>query len=171
MQTDQMQGEGAPAPSIPIFVQFSNLINIWCERLLFVLMVAMIFFTTIQVIFRVFFTALSWTEEITCFLLVYATLVGTAVAFKRGAHIAVTFLVERLPAAGRKTFVVLVQFLGVAFFGVMAVYGALLVSTESLQTSPALQIPMSWVYAIFPVMGAVVIIHLLAGIRQTFGKG
>ena len=62
----------------------------------------MIFFTTLQVVTRVFFTALSWSEEITCFLLVYASLVGAAVAFKRGSHIAVTFIVQRLPAGVQK---------------------------------------------------------------------
>lgn len=171
MQMDQIREEGAPAPSISMLVRLSDLVNNVSEKLLFVLMVAMIFFTTIQVIFRVFFTALSWTEEITCFLLVYATLVGTAVAFKRGSHIAVTFLVERLPGVGRKALSVLVQLLGISFFAVMSIYGALLVKTESLQTSPALQIPMSWVYVVFPVMGFVVILHLLAGIQKAFEKG
>lgn len=170
MATDIIPEEGAPAPSVSMLVRLSDLVNDWSEKLLFVLMVAMIFFTTIQVVFRVFFTALSWTEEITCFLLVYATLVGTAVAFKRGSHIAVTFITQLLPGAGQKTVFVIIQLLGIAFFLVMAVYGALLVKTESLQTSPALMIPMSWVYFVFPVMGSAVILHLLAGIRQTFGK-
>lgn len=171
MAEDKVPQEGAPAPSVSLLVRLSDIVNIWCERLLFLLMVAMIFFTTMQVIFRVFFTALSWSEEITCFLLVYATLVGTGVAFKRGSHIAVTFIVQRLPGAGQKALAVSVQLLGVAFFSVMAFYGALLVKTEALQTSPALQIPMSWVYAVFPVLGSIIILHLLAGMRQTFGKG
>jgi TRAP-type C4-dicarboxylate transport system permease small subunit len=134
-------------------------------------MVAMIFFTTIQVAFRVFFTAFSWTEEITCFLLVYASLVGTAVAFKRGSHIAVTFLAQRLPGAGQKFLAVGVHLLGIAFFAVMVIYGALLMGTESQQLSPGMQVPMAWVYVAFPAVGTVIILHLLAGIRQTLGKG
>ena len=120
-------------------------------------MVAMIFFTTIQVAFRVFFTAFSWTEEITCFLLVYASLVGTAVAFKRGSHIAVTFLTQRLPGAGQKFLAVGVHLLGIAFFAVMVIYGALLMGTESQQLSPGMQVPMAWVYVAFPAVGAVII--------------
>jgi len=170
MATEQKQAEGAAAAPSAL-LQWSDRINGWSEKLLFGLMVAMIFFTTIQVVFRVFFTAFSWTEEITCFLLVYATLAGTAVAFKRGSHIAVTFLAQRLPGAGQKFLAVGVHLLGIVFFAIMVIYGALLMETESHQLSPGLQVPMAWVYIAFPAMGAVIILHILAGIRQTLKKG
>ena len=163
--------EGA-APAAPSrLLQWSDRVNGWSEKLLFGLMLSMIFFTTIQVIFRVFFTAFSWTEEITCFLLFYASLVGAAVAFKRGSHIAVTFIAERLPGAAQKALAVGVHLLGILFFTVIVIHGALLMKTESHQLSPGLQIPMAWVYAAFPVVGAAIILHLLAGIRRTFAKG
>lgn len=168
--TDRKQTEGAAAAPSAL-LQWSDRLNGWSEKLLFGLMIAMIFFTTIQVVFRVFFTAFSWTEEITCFLLVYASLVGTAVAFKRGSHIAVTFLAQRLPGAGQKFLAVGVHLLGIAFFAVMVIYGALLMGTESRQLSPGMQVPMAWVYVAFPAVGTVIILHLLAGIRQTLGKG
>ena len=163
--------EGA-APAAPSrLLQWSDRVNGWSEKLLFGLMLSMIFFTTIQVIFRVFFTAFSWTEEITCFLLFYASLVGAAVAFKRGSHIAVTFIAERLPGAAQKALAVGVHLLGTLFFTVIVIHGALLMKTEFHQLSPGLQIPMAWVYAAFPVVGAAIILHLLAGIRRTFAKG
>jgi TRAP-type transport system small permease protein len=167
MATEKERNEGAEADAPSRLLQWSDRVNGWSEKLLFGLMVAMIFFTTLQVIFRVFFTAISWSEEITCFLLVYASLVGAAVAFKRGSHIAVSFVVQRLPRGGQKILAVGVHLLGIVFFTVIAVFGALLMRTESHQTSPALQIPMIWVYSVFPVLGAVIILHLLAGIRQT----
>lgn len=146
--------------------RLSEQVNLWCERLLFVLMVAMILFSTVQVVFRVFFTALSWTEEITCFLLFYTTLAGTAVACKRGSHIAITFIVRLFPSSLQRSLAVAVHLSGIFFFGVMAYFGALLMKTEATQTSPGLQIPMTWVYAAFPVAGTVVMLHLLAGIVQ-----
>jgi len=167
-QECKQTGEAAASPSF--LLRWSERVNDWSEKLLFVLMLAMIFFTTIQVVFRVFFTAFSWTEEITCFLLFYATLAGTAVAFKRGSHIAVTFIVDRLPGAGRKAAAVVVHFLGILFFAVVAIHGYLLVGTESSQLSPGMQIPMAWIYVAFPVAGTVVVLHLLAGIRKTFTK-
>ena len=155
---------GAPS----VLSRLSDTVNLWCERLLFVLMTAMICFTTLQVLFRVFFTALSWTEEITCFFLFYASLVGTAVACKRGSHIAITFVVRRLPAPVRRILAGTVHMGGILFFGVMAYFGVLLMQTEVLQTSPGLQIPMTWIYAAFPIVGAVAILHLLAEIDRVF---
>jgi hypothetical protein len=57
----QRQTEAAAAASSRL-LRWSDRVNGWSEKLLFGLMLAMIFFTTIQVIFRVFFTAFSWTE-------------------------------------------------------------------------------------------------------------
>ncbi len=161
-------GSGVAARSRLLWA--SDALNLASERLLFVLMLAMILFTTLQVVSRVFFTALSWTEEVTCFLLVAATLVGTAVGFKRGSHIAVTILTERLPAAAGRAVALAVHLLGLAFFAIMAGYGAVLVRTEAGQISPALEISMLWVYAAFPVAGALVILHLLAGMAQTLRR-
>jgi TRAP-type C4-dicarboxylate transport system permease small subunit len=171
MAAEQKTGGAAEASPRPLLLAWSDWINGWSEKVLFGLMLAMIFFTTIQVIFRVFLTALSWSEEITCFLLVYASLVGAAVAFKRGSHIAVTFIVQRLPAGSQKALAILVHLLGIVFFVVTAFYGLLLMKTESHQTSPALMIPMVWVYMIFPVLGGVIILHLLAAIGQTLKRG
>lgn len=170
MLTEKDQGKGDPPLSSSWLLIWSDRINGWSEKALFGLMVAMIFFTTLQVITRVFFTALSWSEEITCFLLVYASLVGAAVAFKRGSHIAVTFIVQRLSAGSQKILMVLVHLLGVGFFAVIAFYGILLMKTESHQTSPAMMIPMVWIYLIFPVLGGVIILHLLAAIGQTLKR-
>jgi TRAP-type C4-dicarboxylate transport system permease small subunit len=96
--------------------------------------------------------------------------VGAAVAFKRGSHIAVSFVVQRIPKRGQKILAVGVHLLGIVFFAIIAVYGVLLMKTEFQQTSPALQIPMVWVYAVFPVLGAAIILHLVVGIRTTLEK-
>ena len=89
-----MQQEGAPRPLLQVF---SDKVNRASEVLLFLLMLLMIGVTTAQVFFRFFFEALTWSEELSCFLLVLASLLAAAVAFKRGTHIAVTFLTQKLP--------------------------------------------------------------------------
>ena len=165
----EKRGGAKAAPPSRLFA-WSDRINGWSEKVLFGLMLGMIFFTTLQIICRVFFTALSWSEELTCFLLVYASLVGAAVAFKRGSHIAVTFIVQRLPAGIQKASAVLVHLLGIGFFVVIAFYGVLLMKTESHQTSPAMMIPMVWVYMIFPILGGIIILHLLTALSQTLKR-
>jgi len=93
------------------------------------------------------------------------------VAFKRGSHIAVTFVTQKLSGGIRKGMAVLVNLLGILFFGIVVLYGALLMKTEAGQTTPAMMISMAWVYAMYPVLGAVVILHLVAGLGEIFGGG
>jgi len=146
-------------------------VNRLSERLLFFLMLLMIGVTTAQVFFRFFFEALTWSEELSCFLLVLASLLGAAVAFKRGSHIAVTFLTQKLPRGLQKGMAVLVNLLGILFFAIVATYGAVLMKTEASQTTPAMMISMSWIYAMYPVLGAVIILHLAAGIGEVLKGG
>jgi TRAP-type transport system small permease protein len=158
----------AEGGSLPLLRRLSDAANRWSERALFVLMMLMVIVTTAQVVFRFFFDALTWSEELSCFLLVCASLVGAAVAFKRGSHIAITFLSERLPQGGKKALALAVHLLGLLFFGIVTWYGVVLMGTEAGQLTPALQISMKWVYLMYPVVGVVVMIHLLDGIARTW---
>jgi TRAP-type C4-dicarboxylate transport system permease small subunit len=141
------------------------------ERLLFFLMLLMIGVTTAQVFFRFFFEALTWSEELSCFLLVLASLLGAAIAFKRGSHIAVTFLTQKLPGSLQKAMAVLVNLLGILFFAIVAYYGAVLMKSEAGQTTPAMMISMAWVYAMYPALGAVIMLHLAAGLGEIVKGG
>jgi TRAP-type C4-dicarboxylate transport system permease small subunit len=134
-------------------------------------MLLMIGVTTAQVVFRFFFEALTWSEELSCFLLVLSSLLGAVIAFKRGSHIAVTFLIERLPEGPRRGLAVLVNLLGMLFFGVVAYYGVVLMGTEAEQTTPALLISMSWIYLMYPVLGGLAILHLLANTVRVLKGG
>ncbi|SMG21108.1 TRAP transporter small permease [Dethiosulfovibrio salsuginis] len=144
-------------------------VNRICEVTLFSLMVFMVGLTMAQIVCRVFFQALVWSEELVRFSLVAASLVGASVAFYRGSHISISFLTDRLPSGLRLAVQVAMRLGAVAFFVVVAWYGWILMGTESFQTTPALGISMRWVYAMYPLFGAVVILHLLAGFADLMG--
>ena len=160
----------AGGASAPLLRRLSDGANKCCEVALFGLMSLMVVVTMAQVICRFFFTALTWSEELSCFLLVLASLVGAAVAFKRGSHIAVTFLVDRLPAAGKKVMATLVDLLGLGFFAIVAVYGAVLMKSEAGQLTPAMQISMKWIYLMYPIVGGVTLLHILDSLLAVWRK-
>ena len=143
------------------FHHLSDRANRVSEAGLFVFMLVMLVVTTLQVVFRFFFTALSWSEEMSCFLLVFVSLLGTAVAFKRGSHIAITFLIDRVPPVTRKILLTFIQFLGLVFFGIVSFYGAGLMRAEATQLTPAMQISMKWVYLMYPLIGVVIMLHMV----------
>lgn len=142
--------------------RWSDRANTVCEIALFVTMVLMTIVTLLQIVFRLWFKALTWSEELTCFLLVAASFLGTAIAFKRGSHIAVTFLMGAMPVPLKRLTLLLIDGVGIAFFAVLTGYGAELCRQEASQMATALSISMSWVYLIFPVTGVVVLLHLIA---------
>lgn len=147
-------------------LELSDKLNHISEVILFFLMVGMIGVTTLQIFCRFFLDALIWSEELTRFMLVGASLLGAAIAFKRGSHIAVTFMVMKLPAPIRKLVALLVQLIGIAFFIIVAYYGAILMNSESYQTTPAMGISMKWVYMMYPLIGGITLIHLISGFRE-----
>jgi TRAP-type C4-dicarboxylate transport system permease small subunit len=166
--TPQPESRGAFAPFVHAL---SDHANRWSERALFVLIAGMVLVTMAQIIFRFLFDALTWSEELACFLLVFASLAGSAVAFKRGSHIAITFLSEKLPKGARRILSTVVYLLGLGFFIIVAVYGVVLMKAEGEQTTPALQISMAWIYLMYPLAGTVTAIHLIDGIVRVWERG
>ncbi|MCX7026783.1 MAG: TRAP transporter small permease [Spirochaetes bacterium] len=148
----------------------SDRVNAVNEAALFVTLVAMVTVTVLQVIFRFFFNALSWSEELACFLLVLASLLGAAVAFKKGSHIAVTFFLDKLPPVAKKVMQTVIGLLGMVFFATVAYYGATLMGSEAGQRSPAMMISMRWIYLMYPIMGAVILLHFADAIVTTWER-
>lgn len=137
---------------------------------LFTTLVAMIVVITAQVIFRVFFTALSWTEELSRYLLVWASFIGTAVAYRKGAHIAVTFGVDALPPTMKRIVQTATSGLIACFFAVTIYYSIFLFNMQVFQVSPAIGIKMRYVYVIIPICFSVMSVHLLCQLFNIWKK-
>ena len=121
----------------------------------------------IQVVFRYALDLpLFWTEEAARYCLVWASLLGAGVALKRGEHIAVTYIVERLPPVLHRPVLLLSRVCIGVILGVVLWGGIRLVAVTHFQVSPALQIPMSVPYMSVPVGAAIMLIHLLASFLE-----
>ncbi|NMC32762.1 MAG: TRAP transporter small permease [Veillonellaceae bacterium] len=153
----------------------SNGIDRAMVGMVFLIMAALVIVTTMQVVFRVAFTALTWSEELSRYLLVWGTFFGATLAYKRGNHIAVTFVIDFFPARLRTGFNVLIYLLSLVFFVVVAQQGVNMIKMQVFQISPALGLPMKYIYWSIPFSLAIMILHALAGImdelHKAFGKG
>ena len=124
---------------------------------------ALVVFT--QVVFRYLLQLpLFWTEETARYCLVWASLLGGGVALYRGQHIAVTYLVDRLPTSLRKLAIRLVQLSVTAIVVVILIGGIDLVMITQRQLSPALRISMSYPYLALPVGSFIMLVHCIATI-------
>ncbi len=152
----------------------STIIDRAMVGMVFLIVAAMVIVTTLQVVFRVAFNALTWSEELSRYLLVWGTFFGATLAYKRGNHIAVTFVIDFFPTRLRVWFNIFTYLLSLVFFIVIAKQGLNMITMQVFQVSPALQLPMKYVYWSIPLSLGIMIIHTLAGIsdelHKAFGK-
>jgi TRAP-type C4-dicarboxylate transport system permease small subunit len=135
------------------------------ERVLMALvMAALLVITMANVIVR-YLTDVSfaYTEEISVWLLVVLTLVGTVSALFTGKHIAVTIVIDQLPQQLRRAGSMLAGIATLAMFVLLAWYGTRMAWDDySYQvTSPALGIP-RWLYTVWlPLLSALVAVRVI----------
>jgi TRAP-type C4-dicarboxylate transport system permease small subunit len=107
--------------------------------------------------------SLAFTEELVVSLFVWLTLLGSAIAFRQGTHLAFTWLVERLPRPLRQASVLLSSTLSVVLFALLVWFGLGQIQSERMlgTTSEALAIPQWWYTAAIPVFGVLTIIRIV----------
>jgi TRAP-type C4-dicarboxylate transport system permease small subunit len=107
----------------------------------------------------------AFTEEISVFLLVFLTLVGSARAFLDGNQIAVTYFVERCARAWKHRLLLFGLGASMLMLGLLAWYGTRMAwdDYELEVTSPGLGWP-QWIYtACLPLLSTLVLARLAQG--------
>ena len=145
--------------------KLSDNLNRLCEGALFVFLSAMAVAVFLQVLFRyALHLPLFWTEEFARYCLVWSSLLGASVALKRGEHIAVTFVLERLTKRSAHVLIMASGISVAVILGVMIWGGIRLVIVTSAQISPALRIPMALPYLALPVCSTIMLCHVMASL-------
>ena len=135
------------------------------QVLLATLMAVMVACVTWQIVSRyVLGNPSSWTEELARFLLVWIGLLGGSYAFRKRMHLGLDLLAERL--SGRSLAIQhRIVNCAVIFFAaaVLVGGGAFLIDLtyDMKQYSPALGVPMAYVYVCLPLSGVMLIIYAL----------
>lgn len=157
-----------------IIIKGIHKISDWLDKigavLCLIMLAAMVVITGMQIVCRVFFTALTWSEEAARYLLVWSTFIGASCVYKHAGHISVTILQGFLPEMGKKALSVIVHIICAAFFALCIYYGAIYAGKMANQLSPAMRIPMCYMYSVVPVGGALMFWHALDAALQSFVK-
>ena len=167
MRSEVKGGAAAPLPMTVegLMERTSDVINRFTEVAVFLIISVMAFDVLIEVIFRyVLLFPLFWTEEFARYCLVWSSLLAAGIALKRGQHIAVSFVTERLPERIR----IVANLAGDMFVATMLAVilwgGIYLVLLTRHQLSPAMRLPMSLPYMAIPIGAAVMLFHVLTSI-------
>ncbi|MDO5548801.1 MAG: TRAP transporter small permease [Eubacteriales bacterium] len=117
------------------------------ELLLAVLLIAITIVMVVQIIMRyVFQNSLTWAEELSCILLVWSGFLSVSYTLRRNTAMRLTMLVAAFPRLVRNAVLLLTQILVMVFFGLLTTYSLALLSNTQ-QITPALGLPMVYVYA------------------------
>ena len=130
-----------------------------------IFLIAMALIMTMNVILRyVFGFSFNWGDEILRYLCIFMAFFGTAAGFNSGVHIGIYVFVENvIPEKARTYFRLFADLVTVAFLCFLTYYGIIMYKriVETGQVSPALHVPMQFIYAVIPVMAILSIIQML----------
>lgn len=116
----------------------------------------------LQVIFRFLIDLpLAWSEELSRYSFIWLTMMVAPICIRLKANIGTGTLTAFPPRAA-----LIVQLCGgvltLVFAGVLLVWGSMLLDVVRFQKSPAIGVPMYWIYAAIPVGAALMIVEIVA---------
>jgi TRAP-type C4-dicarboxylate transport system permease small subunit len=129
-----------------------DFINLAFKPIIAILFSLMIVITFTQVIFRYLLnSALPWAGEITIFLFIWVIFLGAAITLSKGLHIGVDIFTSFLNKKYKNIVLTLTNLLVILFCFLIIVGSAPLIVDNFTQRSPALEIRISYVYAVIPI--------------------
>ncbi len=157
---DPIKQAAAEPPRIPVKI----------EEFLAALAMALICLITFANVLVRYFTdeSFAFTEEISVFLMVVLTFVGTSAAFARNSHIRMSFLVEKLPPRIALYVEIAVMAAAAVLFAILVWYGIRLLADDWNfdTTSPGIGIP-QWIYTLWlPLLCAAIALRILGRIAR-----
>jgi TRAP-type C4-dicarboxylate transport system permease small subunit len=144
-----------------------RVLDVFFKSLLVILFCVLIFTVGANVVGRFIFNfSLAWADELSRFLFIWMIFIGAALAHFRDEHIAIGYLVERLPARAVYAVEIVKEVLILLVLAVL-LWGAWEVMMAHPGRSALLGVPMNWVRASVPI--AAVMIALMSAYRIARG--
>ncbi|WP_221568508.1 TRAP transporter small permease [Alkalihalobacillus sp. TS-13] len=104
----------------------------------------------------------TFTGELLRFLLIWTAILGASYAFGSNQHLAITFLKNKFKGVNRLLIRIINDLFILIFAILIMIKGGLeVVEVTMLQTTPILNLPMGYVYAVLPISGVVIVIYKL----------
>ena len=149
-----------------ILTPISDALDKVCSLLIVLMLGAMVIITGAQIICRTWFTALTWSDEVTRYLLIWSTFLGATVVYRHNGHISVTLVQDAVKPKTAKALRVAVHAICFVLFAVLLYYSTLY-CIKLKKTATAMPIKMKWIYMCIPISMGIMMIHsLLMGTEE-----
>ncbi len=133
--------------------------------ILVIMVAAMVVIGGMQVFWRyVLRNSLHWSEEIMRYLNIWTIFLGISIGIPKGIHVSIDAVIRLLKKRVRLMVTLLIHGLTMIFFILLIVIGIKFTTFNIVQVSPAVRIPLSYIYVSLPIGG---ILGLLFTIDET----
>jgi TRAP-type C4-dicarboxylate transport system permease small subunit len=162
--TANAEPQAGRAPSVPLLAGLTAALDRWTCIACIALFVAILAVMVLQVTFRYALNApLTWTEELARYLFIWACFLGAPVATRRGNHVTIAFVSDRLPRGLGRAVTAGIQVLSLVFFVQLAIQGAVLTVRSHTVEAITLPIPWSLIYLAVPLSAVLMILQTVEG--------
>jgi len=102
-----------------------------------------------------------WSEELARYLFVWVVFLGSALIMGESGHLAVQFVPNHFKGtAVGKALEVIINLSGYVFILILLFQGAKMTRVMTFQTSPGMEISMSWIYSVIPLSAVLMLLYL-----------
>ncbi len=138
-------------------------------NLLLILMTLAVF---AQVIFRfVLEQPLAWSEELSRYLMIWITFLGASLAIEKKAHPMIEVFVGYLPEGIQRGVQVFTMLVSSVFYSLLIYFGSQFAISSFTQLTPAMRLPIGYVYLIIPISGVLLLLGSFAQIEKIIKGG
>ncbi len=144
--------------------KIKHFLNNFEEYLAGGLLLSMAAIAFVNVISRFTFKfSISYIEELEIYLYVWLVMLGSAIAFKKGKHLCVALIVEKMPKKVQKLVQIIVALLSITFFLILLRYSITQIQDEMLLnvTTTSMGVPMWWYTLGLPIGSGLIIIRII----------
>ena len=151
--------------------RFTEVADNVCKFLIVLFLMVMTVLLFVQVVARYGFSyGITWSEELSRYLMIWMIYLGVAVVFREKGHISVTAIEETFPGL-RRPLAIIQKIICVVFMALMGWFALGTLEYAALQTSPNMMLPMDYIYLCFPICAVLSIVYLVLGIVEDFTGG
>jgi len=160
----------AAPPLVAPLARLTALLDRWACHACVLLFMAILVTMVLQVTFRYLLAApLTWTEELARYLYIWACWLGAPVALRRGNHIVITVVSERLPPRLSRIVGLGTQTMALFFLVQLAIQGAILAVRSHTVEAITLPIPWSMIYVAAPISAVLMLMETIEAAWRTLG--
>ena len=143
-----------------ILTPVSNALDKLCSVLIVIMLGLMVLITGAQIVCRTWFTALTWSDEVTRYLLIWSTFLGASVVYRHSGHISVTIVQDAVPPRLSKILRVAVHAICFVLFTLL-LYFSCTYCMKLNKTATTLPIKMKYIYLCVPISMVILMVHSL----------